>query len=220
MLALINPSAEAEVQALMGFRESFVVTPPPMVGRKSSESPPAKRFVSFAPTRTVVYFSRQLDGSKIPSDAIAPLGLGDALAEEHEPLAEETHRRERGVYNFCMPVPPDQRVALLRDTCTEAAMAAAVQQNVQLLRELNDSRMRLILSGKRGACEDEDSDDDESNESSSHPPAKRVKLGDSSSSSSNSDSSGSGASALRRSRSLVPGGKCDACRRVMCLCVA
>merc|ERR1712023_315292 len=174
------------------------VTPPPTLPPAGCASPTAKT-VCFAPTRTVVYFSRQLDGSKIPSDAIAPLGLGEPLGCTDEPLAEAEH--SRSLYNYIVPVPPGERMALLAGTCTSEAMAAAVQQNVQLLRELNDSRMELILSGKRSfsAADLVDSDDDELDESI-EPPTKRQ----CSSSSSNSGN-----------RRHAGSGKCDACRRVV-----
>lgn len=179
------------------------VTPPPTLPPAGCASPTAKT-VCFAPTRTVVYFSRQLDGSKIPSDAIAPLGLGEPLGCTDEPLAEAEH--SRSLYNYIVPVPPGERMALLAGTCTSEAMAAAVQQNVQLLRELNDSRMQLVLSGKRSfsAADLADSDDDESDKVTEAPVAKRPR-----------SSSSSDGGCHRHAN----GGKCDACRRVICLCI-
>ena len=182
------------------------VTPPPTLAAPAGCASPTSKTVCFAPTRTVVYFSRQLDESKIPSDAIAPLGLGEPLGCTDEPLAEAEH--SRSLYNYIVPVPPGERMALLAGTCTSEAMAAAVQQNVQLLRELSDSRMQLIRSGKRSlsAADLADSDDDES-DMATEAPAKRQR---SSSSSSSSDDGG---------RRHAHGGKCDGCRRVVCLCI-
>ena len=181
-------------------------TPPPVGREELTASPPAKRTVTFAPTRTTIYFQRALDGSKIPSDAIAPLGLGNAVTEECEPLDEAMHRRSAD--NWIMPIPPNQRVEMLKGACTHEAMAAAVQQNVMFLRELNDSRMRLVLSGKRGRPDESDSEEEEEEEETP-PPVKRAKTGLSSSSSSSGWGSGR----------TIPGGKCHGCRRVNCLCV-
>merc|ERR1712159_232874 len=100
-------------------------------------SPSPKKRVAFCPTTTVFLFDRRLDGGKVPSDAVAPLGLGDLQATvvlpllTEEPVCPHTRRRR-----FALPVPPADRFALLKAAKTlDETLEDALAENLRLLRE-------------------------------------------------------------------------------------
>merc|ERR1712086_980877 len=74
------------------------------VMQASAATPLAKKTVQWNSLVTVFSFSRQLACDKLPSDAVAPLGLGKLLDVAHRRLDARMQSSTRG---WLMPVPPE-----------------------------------------------------------------------------------------------------------------
>ena len=98
-----------------------------------------KRAVASARRRTVTFgevsirnYAHALDGSKLPSDGAAPLGLGGLVSETDESFAAYEARRERQ-RSGVSAIPAAKRRALLADVAQPAELAAMERENCALL---------------------------------------------------------------------------------------
>jgi len=137
------------------------------------------RRVAFCPTATVFLFDRTLGGCCVPSDAVAPLGLGTLLKKLVWPLSTvEPRCPYTGRRPGPEPVPPEDRIDMLRAAeYADEVLEENSSENVRLLQELSDSRTNLIKRRHKRAtawlCEDEsDEYADESDEEELARPSK------------------------------------------------
>jgi hypothetical protein len=119
-------------------------TPPAAPARALGSPAPKRRGVTFAPTKSVIRFARTLDGSKVPSDAWAPLGLGAHVRTDEEPL-EQSDLGLPGA-QLCTFVPAEARFELLAADTTTAEFHEAAVANRAILQEIQDTRANLIAS--------------------------------------------------------------------------
>lgn len=180
-------------------RAAAVVTPPlPSSSASCPTSPLTKLRVSWASTKEVIFFERKMDACKIPSDAVAPLGHGEHIETQLHTLEPVDAVAVDGHRPWCPIIPPQERFELLAAAATPSEeLDEAAEENRAILRQLNDTRMAILISrrqgaSKRAALPDDDDDDDEPE--MCQPPAKRPAL-------------------------LPSIGNCNGCQRPLCLCV-
>merc|ERR1712224_757210 len=163
-------------------------------------TPPAKKAVGWHPTNTVFFFQRQLGTDKMPSDALAPLGLGALVNVAQRPLQFPVEGDRRV---WIQPVPLSTRHELLADVETTAEDLAEVgKENCRLLADINDTRMSLMREAKaqrvglkRCAGRDIDDEDYENVEGARHPSQRQC---------------------VERA---AADGDCEGCRRQVCMCI-
>ena len=110
---------------------------------------------------TVHFHARIVDGSKLPSDGVAPLGLGHRTStEEHSSLEEfervkHAARDENGALVLWFHIPPTMRCELLSADggATVAELEAISQENTRLLleREGNEGGASAFEQGTEDA---------------------------------------------------------------------
>ena len=119
-------------------------------------------------TVTREYCYRACD--KLPSDAVAPLGLGKLLDVAQQRLDERKRPSTRG---WLVPVPPEERLALLGETA-EAEMSTEGMANRKLLQEMQESRMSLLHAVNQVGLKRVASISVEDDAYDTHPPSKRA----------------------------------------------
>jgi len=114
---------------------------------------------------TVHLHTRTVDSGKLPSDGVAPLGLGARVStEEHTTIEDfEEHRRSRRDTNdplvLWFHIPPAMRCELLEDDCSASELEAVARENAALLTERQERSESSFATGSASSETDSASSD-------------------------------------------------------------